>query len=134
MNRQPVVLVLEDDISVRMTAAIYLREAGFAVIEAANATEALDVFKAGVAVDVVFADVRLPGVMDELMLTLWLYQNHPYVQVLVTSGRDDVAVSSGQVALDAFFPKPYRLEAIAARIRALVEPAVFRNETAWSAD
>jgi len=58
--RQPVVLVVEDDVLVRLTIADYLRDARYAVIEAANAVEALEVFASGVPVDVVFTDVQMP--------------------------------------------------------------------------
>jgi DNA-binding NtrC family response regulator len=121
LARQPVVLVVEDDVLVRFTIADYLRDARYAVIEAANANEALEVFKCGEPVDVVFTDVQMPGAMDGLVLTLWVYEHHPDVQVLVTSGQGDTALSSGLIADDAFFAKPYRLEAVAARIRSLVE-------------
>jgi CheY-like chemotaxis protein len=117
LARQPVVLVVEDDILVRLTVADYLRDARYAVIEAANAAEALEVFA---FVDVVFTDVQMPGAMDGLMLVLWVYEHHPHVQVLVTSGKGDAALSSGLIADDAFFAKPYRLEAVGARIRSLV--------------
>jgi CheY-like chemotaxis protein len=61
LPRQRVILVVEDDILVRLTAADYLRDAGNTVIEAANAAEALDVFMSGEPVDVVFTDVQMPG-------------------------------------------------------------------------
>jgi CheY-like chemotaxis protein len=121
VSRQPAVLVVEDDVLVRLAIADHLRDGRYAVIEAANAAEALEVFASGEPVDVVFTDVQMPGSMNGLLLALWLYQHHPRVQVLVTSGKNDAAVSSGLVAEDLFFAKPYRLEAVAARIRSLVE-------------
>jgi two-component system, response regulator PdtaR len=119
--RQAVVLVVEDDVLVRLAIADHLRDASCTVIEAGNAAEALEVFLAGEPVDVVFTDVQMPGPMNGLLLALWLYRHHPHVQVLVTSGKNDAAVSSGLVAQDLFFAKPYRLEAVAARIRSLME-------------
>jgi CheY-like chemotaxis protein len=121
LARQPVVLVVEDEVLVRSTIADYLRDARYTVIEAANADEALEVFASWERVDVVFTDVQMPGAMDGLMFVLWVHEHYPHVQVLVTSGKGDAALSSGFVADDAFFPKPYRLEAVAARIRSLVE-------------
>jgi CheY-like chemotaxis protein len=121
LSRQPVVLVVEHDVLVRLTIADYLRDARYEVIEAANAGEALEVFVSGKLVDVIFTDVQMPGAMDGLMLVLWVYEHHPHVQVLVTSGKGDAALSSGLIADDAFFAKPYRLEAVAARVHALLE-------------
>jgi two-component system, response regulator PdtaR len=120
LPRQPVVLVVEDDVLVRFAIADYLRNACYAVIEAANANEALEVFASGVIVNAVFTDVQMPGAMDGLTLVRWVYEHHPHVQVLVASGKSDAAVSSGLIADDAFFAKPYRLEAVGARIRSLV--------------
>ena len=121
LARQPVVLVVEDDVLVRFAIVDYLRNPCYAVIEAANANEALEVFASGVQVDVVFTDVQMPGPMDGLMLVLWVYEHHPDIQVLVTSGKGDAALSSGLIADGAFFAKPYRLEAVAARIHSLIE-------------
>ena len=121
LARQPVILVVEDDVLVRFAIADYLRNACYAVIEAENAAEALEVFASCERVDVVFTDVQMPGAMDGLMLVLWVYEHHPDIQVLVTSGKGDAALSSGLIADGAFFAKPYRLEAVAARIHSLVE-------------
>ena len=66
-------------------------------------------------------DVQMPGEMDGLMLVRWVHERHPDIQVLVASGKGDAAVSSGLIAEDTFFAKPYRLEAVGARIRSLVE-------------
>jgi CheY-like chemotaxis protein len=118
--RQPVVLVVEDDILVRLTIADYLRDARYAVIEVANAVEALEVFASGVPVDVVFTDVQMPGAMDGLMLVCGVHEHHSDIQVLVTSGKSEAAVSSRLVADDAFFAKPCQLEAVAARIHSLL--------------
>ena len=119
-TRRPAVLVVEDEILVRLTVADYLRGAGYAVAEAANATEALTVFASGEPVDVIFTDVEMPGTMDGLMLARWVYENHPGIQVLVTSGKGDAAVSSGFIPDDAFFSKPYALEEVVGRIRSLL--------------
>jgi DNA-binding response OmpR family regulator len=113
----PAVLVVEDEILVRVTVAGYLREAGYKVFEAVDAAEARDVFTSE-AVDVVFTDVQMPGAMDGLRLARWVREHHPETEVLVTSGKGDDAISSGLIARDAFFSKPYLLEAVAARIRA----------------
>jgi CheY-like chemotaxis protein len=120
-TRRSAVLVVEDEIMVRLTIADYLRAAGYVVVEAANAAEALAVFASGEPVDVIFTDVEMPGTMDGLMLVRWVYEHHPGIQVLVTSGKGDAAVSSGLIPDEAFFPKPYALEDVAGRIRSLLE-------------
>jgi two-component system, response regulator PdtaR len=68
-------------------------------------------------VDVVFTDVQMPGAMDGLMLARWVQEHYPGTPVLITSGKGGAAISSD----GAFFSKPYRLEAVANRIRSLLE-------------
>lgn len=102
----PVVLVVEDEALVRMVICEALREQGFTVVEAVNAEEALAVLAAGILVDIVFTDVRMPGAFDGLELVKRIKQQRPTLPVLVTSGHLD-RDSVGEVA--GFFPKPYRL-------------------------
>lgn len=120
-TRRRGVLVVEDEILVRLTIADHLRGAGYEVVEAANATEAIAVFASGELVDIVFTDVQMPGAMDGLMLARWVHEHHPGIHVLVTSGKGDAAVSSGLVPDGAFFSKPYPLEAVATRIQSLLD-------------
>lgn len=59
------VLVVEDEVLVRLVIADYLRECGYRVHEAANAAEAVTVLESGtVSVNIVFSDVQMPGDMD----------------------------------------------------------------------
>lgn len=119
-TRRRSVLVVEDEILVRLTIADHLRGAGYAIIEAANAAEAIAVFTSGEPVHIVFTDVQMPGAMDGLMLARWVREHHPGVQVLVTSGKGDAAVSCG-LSDGAFISKPYPLEAVATRIQSLLD-------------
>src|SRR3984893_8424442 len=63
-----VVLIVEDEHLVRVTSADLLAEAGFEVLEAANADEALRILEATPVVRVVFTDVEMPGSLDGLGL------------------------------------------------------------------
>ena len=69
INDPPVVLLVEDELLVRMTAADELEEAGFQVLEAANADVALTVLEArSDEVHVLFTDVHMPGSIDGMEL------------------------------------------------------------------
>jgi len=114
------VLIVEDEVLARYTIADYLRDAGYAVVEAADAAEAVAVFIAGQRVDVVFTDVQMPGPMDGLMLVRWVQEHHPGVHVLVTSGHGDVECSAGLIPNETYFPKPYDLEEVTSRIRRIL--------------
>lgn len=59
--RAPVVLIVEDEFSVRWPAAEYLREISYSVIEASNANDAITVLTSGAPIDLAFVDFKLPG-------------------------------------------------------------------------
>src|SRR4051794_3354103 len=82
-----VVLVVEDEMLVRMIAAEVLAEAGFTVIECASAEEALAVLHARADVQVVFTDVNMPGPLDGLTLVHIVHQQWPAVGIAIGSGR-----------------------------------------------
>jgi CheY-like chemotaxis protein len=99
----PVVLVVEDEVLVRLSAAQHLRQSGCEVLEAMNAEEALRLLET-VDVDVAFSDVTMPGTIDGLALVDWLHKHRPHVGTIVTSGAQQPAAGYGM-----FLSKPYRL-------------------------
>ena len=104
----PVVLVVEDEPLVRMTAADELDEAGFLVLEAKNADEAIAVLEAHAdEVQVLFTDVDMPGSMNGMDLAEQVYRRWPHVLLLISSGdarpHPDEIPDHGH-----FLPKPYR--------------------------
>lgn len=80
------VLVVEDETMVRMPIAEFLRDCGYNVVEAGDASEAIAAMEAAQPVNLVFTDVRMPGQMDGFGLAAWFESHHPAVPVLVTSG------------------------------------------------
>jgi CheY-like chemotaxis protein len=98
------VLVVEDEALIRALIAEELRLEGFSVIEAGRADEALTYIKAGEQVDLVFSDIRMPGLLDGLQLAEILRDKYPDIPVILTSGN---APSSHVVIVEAFVPKPY---------------------------
>lgn len=126
---RPVVLIVEDEVLVRMVVAEYLRDCGFMVIEAGNAQEALALFKADIDVDAVFSDIQMPGEMDGFGLARWLRQHRPGVKVILTSGAaSNAANKAADLCHDGpLLPKPYDSEEVERRIRQLLA-ARERNE------
>jgi CheY-like chemotaxis protein len=62
---QETILVVEDDVLVRMPIAHYLRDCGYKVVEAANADEAVTVLShKETVIDLVFTDIEMPGALD----------------------------------------------------------------------
>ena len=119
--RYPLVMVVDDEILLRSAVADYLRISGYAVVEAANAAEAIAVLASGEPVDLVFSDIRMPGAMDGLALARWVYQRYPGVQVMLTSGDSGDPRTAELVAAGLFLSKPYRFAEAANRIRTLLE-------------
>src|SRR5579872_2705059 len=102
------ILFVEDEVLVRMDMAEFLRQSGFRVSEAANATEAIDALNSKFAVDLVVTDVRMPGNMDGFALAEWVRANRAGVEVILCSGDADARErASKSPDLGGFLPKPY---------------------------
>jgi CheY-like chemotaxis protein len=80
----PLLLFVDADILVRSAVAGYLRECGYAVVEAASTDEAMSVLgRADLDIDIVFADVEAPGAMDGFGLARWVRAQRPGVHVVL---------------------------------------------------
>jgi len=118
-SRRPVVLVVEDELLARMGIAAYLREAGFIVVEAIKADDAVAVLTAEPGIDAVFCDIYLPGAMDGIALAHWIGERHQGLPVLLTSGRREFTMSA-PIACSGYIAKPYIYGNVERRIRALI--------------
>ncbi|SCY92730.1 Response regulator receiver domain-containing protein [Microvirga guangxiensis] len=120
MEDAPVVLLVEDEPLVRMTAADELEEADFQVLEAANADVAMAVLEArSDEVQVLFTDVHMPGSMDGMELAEQVHARWPHVRLLISSGYAQPAPDEIPDA-GRFVPKPYRAATIVRQIHELV--------------
>ncbi len=118
------ILVVEDEVLVRLMISEYLREFGYNVVEANNAAEATQILQSEEPVEVVFTDIRMAGEMDGLALAQWIGQNKPGVGVVLTSAYfppADLAVQS--CAETEIVVKPYTPYEVLNRIRALIRDA-----------
>jgi CheY-like chemotaxis protein len=115
------VLVVEDEVFVRMVISDYLRGCGYKVIEAANADEALVVLEhAEVTVDVVFSDIEMPGSKGGFELANWLRTHRPGVEVILTGNVPRAAEAASELCEAGPLPKPYEPQIAADRIRHLM--------------
>jgi len=112
------VLVVEDEVLVRLMIAEELRSAGFQVIEASDADEALAVLANITDVSVIFSDIRMPGSMDGLELAKKVRADFPKIRIVLASGNL-AAVAS--VDHDGFFLKPYEADEIINLIKTLLD-------------
>jgi len=113
------VLVVDDNALVRMLGADALEDAGYAVIEAANADEALEILRGARAVRLLFTDVDMPGSMNGLELADLVHRRWPEIRLLVTSGHHLLADADVPDAC-RFVAKPYSQVTVIAEVAALL--------------
>ena len=114
----PVILIVEDEFLLRMDSAEVIENAGFEVIEAANADEAIAVLTARPDIHVVFTDIQMPGSMDGLKLARFVRNRWPPIKIVATSGLvrvEDDDLPAGSV----FLRKPYHVAEVVAALREL---------------
>jgi CheY-like chemotaxis protein len=119
-NRQaPTVLLVEDEVLVRMMLADQLREAGCRVVEASDADEALLLLRQNlIRPGVVISDIRMPGSMDGLGLARVIRSECPELKLILISAHH---TSLEELDVDAFFPKPYDGPAIIRKVKSYFE-------------
>ncbi|MCX8476983.1 MAG: response regulator [Sphingomonas sp.] len=112
------VLVVEDDLRIRLQLAHCLRADGYAVVEAGTADQAVRILAADRRIGCVFSDVQMPGALSGADLARWVMLNRPGLGVILASGglREEQVVASleGEVP---FLAKPFRY----ARVRDLLD-------------
>jgi len=113
----PTVLVVEDEVLIRMSLAVVLRDEGFTVIEACDADEALIALSTA-PVDILVTDVRMEGSMNGLDLAAQVRSTRPDLKIVVVSGH--LAADETHGIADAFVPKPYLAEKIVDQVKAIL--------------
>lgn len=104
--KRPAVLVVEDEILIRMAIADAIAEAGFTVYEAANADQAIQLLELHDDIGVLFTDIDMPGSMDGLRLAAAVRDRWPPVKIVITSGH--VTIKPDELPVEGrFFAKPY---------------------------
>ncbi|KQW21446.1 histidine kinase [Afipia sp. Root123D2] len=105
LDRPAVVLVVEDDLILRMRAIDMVDDAGYGSIEAADADEALAILLSRSDIALLFTDVQMPGSMDGLELANAVRERWPLIKIIIVSGQ--LKLSSSQLPRDSrFFGKP----------------------------
>ena len=104
--KRPVVLVVEDDFLIRIGAVETIEAAGFDVVEAANADEAMEILEIRLDITVVFTDIQMPGSMDGLKLAAAVRGKWPPIKIIATSGIVNVRKVDLREG-GRFLPKPY---------------------------
>ena len=112
---------MEDDVSIRVPIAQYLRDCGYKVIEAVNANEALTMLLDEEAIiDVVFSNVDMPSFTDAFGLSKWLHEKRPELEVILVGTVARAVSVAKELCNDGPLPSPYEPDAVHDRIRQLL--------------
>lgn len=110
-RKQPTILVVEDDVVTRFTICDALRQHGYKVLEASSAREAVGVLKT-LPVQLIFADVRLPGTGDGISVADYARAAQPDAKIILTSGKVHRSAMGDLQSLGPFVPKPYIIASV----------------------
>ncbi|WP_207553499.1 PAS domain S-box protein [Teichococcus deserti] len=119
------VLVVDDEPTVRMLVVEVLRELGYTAIEAADGAEGLAVLQSPRRIDLLISDVGLPGGMNGRQMADAMRPHRPKLPVLFITGYAESSLAGG-AALEPgmqILTKPFAMEALATRIKAILDPA-----------
>jgi two-component sensor histidine kinase/FixJ family two-component response regulator len=115
----PVVLVVEDEMVLRMRAVDIVEDAGFVPVEAVSADEAMQILESRDDISLLFTDIQMPGRMDGLKLAHAAHRRWPHIKIILVSGQ--IVVSDADKPNDSkFFPKPLAIQQMIAELRAMV--------------
>jgi two-component sensor histidine kinase/ActR/RegA family two-component response regulator len=115
----PNVLVVEDEMVLRMRAVDIVEDAGFAAVEAVNADQALAILESRSDISLLFSDVQMPGSMDGLKLAYAVHERWPSIKIILVSGKIDLA-DADKPAHSRFFCKPLEEKQMIAELQEMV--------------
>src|SRR5580693_6047090 len=101
----PKVLVVEDEMMLRMSAVDIVEDAGFTPIEAVNADEALAILESRSDIELLFTDIQMPGSIDGLKLAYAVHERWPLIKIILVSGQLKLT-DDDKPADSRFFGKP----------------------------
>ena len=114
----PVILIVEDEALVRLSAVGMLEDAGFRTIEAANGDQALELLAADSDVQLLFTDVNMPGIIDGLVLARQVHDRWPHIGIMVASAKKEPQLGELPVG-SRFERKPYNVDMVVRHAREL---------------
>ena len=116
-----VVLVVEDEMLLRMRAVDMVEDAGFTPVEAIDADEAVAILESRSDIALLFTDIQMPGSMDGLKLAHAVHKRWPPIKIILVSGQ--LKLANLDIPADScFFGKPLEAEAVIAQMRSMIRP------------
>jgi two-component sensor histidine kinase/CheY-like chemotaxis protein len=115
----PNVLVVEDEMMLRMRAVDIVEDAGFTPIEAVNADEALAILESRSDIELLFTDIQMPGSMDGLRLAHAVHERWPSIKIILVSGKL-VPTDVEKPVHSRFFGKPLEVKQMIAEMQKMI--------------
>jgi CheY-like chemotaxis protein len=115
----PVILVVEDEMLLRMRAVDMVEDAGYLPVEAVDADEALTILQSRSDIVLLFTDIQMPGSMNGLQLALAVRERWPRIKIILASGQ--LKLSQSEIPENSrFFGKPLDSGDMVAEIREML--------------
>ena len=114
-----VVLVVEDEMLLRMSAVDMVEDAGYTSVEAVNADEAVTILESRSDIALLFTDIQMPGSMDGLKLAQTVHSRWSPIKIILVSGQ--LKLTGIDLPLGSrFFGKPLEAEVMIAQMRSMI--------------
>jgi two-component sensor histidine kinase/CheY-like chemotaxis protein len=115
----PNVLIVEDEMVLRMRAVDIVEDAGFRSVEAVNADQAMAILESRSDISLLFTDIQMPGSMDGLKLAHAVHDRWPAIKIILVSGQ--VKPPDAERPVDSrFFGKPLSVDQMITELQAMV--------------
>ena len=116
-----VVLVVEDEMLLRMRAVDMVEDAGYTSVEAVDADQAVAILESRSDIALLFTDIQMPGSMDGLGLAHSVHDRWPPIKIILVSGQLKLANIDIPVG-SRFFGKPLEAKVMIAQMRSMICP------------
>jgi DNA-binding NtrC family response regulator len=113
------VLVVEDEMVLRMRAVDIVEDAGFTAVEATNADQAISVLEARSDISLLFSDIQMPGSIDGLKLAHAVHERWPDIKIILVSGQINPSAEE-KPENSRFFGKPIDSEQMIAELQDMI--------------
>jgi len=114
-----VVLVVEDEMLLRMRAVDMVEDAGYISVEAVDADEAVAILESRSDIALLFTDIQMPGSMDGLKLAHAVHERWPPIKIILVSGQ--LRLASIDIPADSrFFGKPLEAKVMIAQMQGMI--------------
>jgi CheY-like chemotaxis protein len=115
----PSVLVVEDEMILRMRAVDIVEDAGFNPVEAVNADQAISILESRSDISLLFTDIQMPGSIDGLKLAHAVHDRWPSIKIILVSGQVK-PTDAERPANSRFFGKPLGIDQMITELRDMV--------------